>query len=133
MASKVWKAFLTLSPVARLVAVVVTLALSALLVLGVYKGLWYVFGGREAIKAHAETQVAQVHADSTTQAGQTATSEVIKRYEYHTEVDKTVEKGQQGVDNAYHGETVGNDVDAAGAAALCSLDPSLCRVRDNQH
>jgi hypothetical protein len=38
-----------------------------------------------------------------------------------------VERGQEEVNNAWQGETVGNEVDAAGAAALCELHADLCR------
>lgn len=43
-------------------------------------------------------------------------------------VNVVVTDARSKVDEAWHGETVGDDVDAAGAAALCSLHDSLCRL-----
>jgi uncharacterized membrane protein YraQ (UPF0718 family) len=44
----------------------------------------------------------------------------------HQRVDVVVTQARSRIDEAWHGETVGNDVDRAGRAALCSLHDSLC-------
>lgn len=44
----------------------------------------------------------------------------------HQRVDVVVSQARSRIDDAWHGETVGEGVDRAGRAALCSLHDSLC-------
>lgn len=52
---------------------------------------------------------------------------VRERDVYREHVRTTVMQGKKEIDDAWHGETVGEGVDRAGADALCKLHDSLCR------
>lgn len=110
----------------RLIAGTIVLLVVLTLGFAVYKGLYWMFGGKEAARERGNAIVAEEQGKAAVGAAQTATNKVIERYEYHKEVDRVVVQGQQGVNNAWKGESVGKDVDAAGRAALCGLHDSFC-------
>lgn len=88
------------------------------------------FGNPEVKREQGNTEIAkeQTKAESTI-AGKTIEN-VHERDVYREHVTNIVHEAQGSVNNAWKGETVGKDVDAAGADALCRLSDSLCRGRD---
>lgn len=86
-----------------------------------------IFGDPEVIQARGETEVARVETEAAVTAGKASNEALVTRYEYHREVERVVRDGQANVNAAYKGGKIDEDVDAAGAAALCSLHDGLCR------
>lgn len=54
---------------------------------------------------------------------------VREREVFREHVTTVVREGNNAIDQEWTGESVGEGVDAAGAAALCGLHDSLCRAR----
>jgi hypothetical protein len=83
----------------------------------------------------AKEKGGRVVAEEQVKAGENIAAGTIEKirerdvYREHTR--EIVERRTKEVDNAWKGETVGNEVDAAGAAALCELHVDLCR--SDQH
>lgn len=105
---------------------VLYLILAAVLVFAGYRVLWYVFGGRAAIKAQAEQVVTEEQGKAATAAGQASAGTLREHYTYRTETQTIVREGQAAVNQAYKGGKIDEEVHAAGAAALCKLHDDLC-------
>jgi hypothetical protein len=103
---------------------------------------WFVnklfFSGADAAKARGESIVMEETGQAARETGKEATAEVIRRYETHTRIENKVTQGRAQVDQGWNGETVGEEVDRAGRAALCSLNDGFCggappaRVHDSE-
>jgi hypothetical protein len=86
-----------------------------------------IFGNTEAKREHGNVIVAQEQTKAEGAIAGKTIDTVHERDVYREHVTSVVHDGQEKVNNAWHGETVGVDVDAAGAAALCRVHDSLCR------
>lgn len=71
--------------------------------------------------------VAEEQVEAEANVADKAIERVHERDVYRERVKEIVTTSQEEVNHAWHGETVGADVDAAGAAALCRLRVDLCR------
>lgn len=100
------------------------LLLAGLAYLAVYR---LFFQGQELKREQANRVVAeeQVMAESNIVEG--TMGAIREREVYREHVTTVVREGTKEVNNAWNGEQVGEDVDTAGAAALCGLHDSLCR------
>lgn len=86
------------------------------------------FQGQDLKRAEGTAVVATEN----TKAEETITTETLgqvqERQVFRDKTEATVSRGKGKINDAWKGETVGEDVDAAGAAALCELHDSLCRT-----
>lgn len=88
---------------------------------------YLIFGNTEAKEARANTVVAEEQGRASKETGIEAAETVVRTYEYHTTVDRTVKEGQNAVNRADKGQQMDPAIDAAGADALCRLSQDLCR------
>lgn len=86
-----------------------------------------IFGNTEAQRQHGNAVVAREQTKAEGKIADKAIQSVQERDVYREHVTEIVHDSQGKVNNAWKGESVGKDVDAAGAAALCRLHDSLCR------
>lgn len=125
---RLWRVFRGFNPIARIVVAIAGPLLTILLAWGAYSWLKNsFFGGAEAVRQGAERVIQEELTGAAEETGRAAGEEIVRTYEYRTEQRTIVREGQANVDRAWDGETVGEDVDAAGADALCRLHHSLCR------
>lgn len=86
-----------------------------------------IFGNPEVQRQRGGRVVAGEQAAAEAMIADGAIGAVREREIYREQVTTIVREGQGKVNDAWNGETVGHDVDAAGAAALCGMHDSLCR------
>lgn len=91
---------------------------------GVYR---LFFQGEDLAREKGNRIVAEEQVQAEGQIVDNAMSAVKEREVFREHVTTIVRESNQEVNDAWTGEQVGEDVDAAGAAALCSLHDSLCR------
>lgn len=86
-----------------------------------------IFGNVEAKREHGNTVVAEEQGTAARETGLEAANTVVRTYEYHTTVDRTVKEGQNAVTRADKGQQMDPAIDAAVANGLCGVHDSLCR------
>ena len=124
----VWTAFSGLSLVVRAIIVILIVAALAFAVTRFSGAVHYlIFGNTEAKREHANVVVAKEQIQAEEKIADTAVERVHERDVYREHVTTVVHDSEGKVNGVWHGETVGPDVDAAGADALCRLHADLCR------
>jgi hypothetical protein len=104
--------------------VVVVLIVGALAWTVVYR---LFFQGQDLARERGNLVVAEEQGTAEGQIVDDTLQAVRERDVYREHVTTVVRETRKEIDDAWTGETVGTDVDAAGAAALCGLHDSLCR------
>lgn len=123
-----WKRFKSFSLLARVIISIVAVFLAYFLIASAYAGIKHaIFGNPEVKRERGNTVVAREQGKAEANIADQTISTVRERDVYREHVREIVRDGQGRVNNAWKGETVGRDVDAAGAATLCSVHDSLCR------
>lgn len=85
------------------------------------------FQGQDLAREKGNRVVAEEQVTAEADIAQGAMEAVREREVYREHVTTIVRESGKEVDDAWNGETVGEGVDSAGAAALCKLHDSLCR------
>ena len=123
-----WTTFSALSWVVRAIIIVLIVAALAVAVTRFSGAIHYlIFGNTEAKREHGNVVVAKEQIKAEAKIADTAVDRVHERDVYREHVTTVVHDSEGKVNGAWHGETVGPDVDAAGADALCRLHATLCR------
>lgn len=126
--SKLWDRFKAASPLARGISAVATLIMVVLVVWLLWAVVYRLFyQGQDLAKARGATIVATEQGTAESKIAGTAMDAMKERDVYHETVRTIVTEGRSNINDAWKGETVGADVDRAGAAALCRVHDSLCR------
>lgn len=126
--SKLWNWFVATSPVGRIISIVGTLIVAGLLIWFGWAIVYRLFyQGQDLKRAQGNAIVATEQGKAETKIAGAAMDAMKERDVYHDTVHTIVVQGRSNVDGAWKGETVGADVDRAGADALCRLHNSLCR------
>lgn len=86
-----------------------------------------IFGNPEVKRERGNARVAQEQTTAEATIADGTINTVRERDVYREHVREIVREGQGAVNDAWNGETVGADVDRAGAATLCRVHNSLCR------
>lgn len=108
--------------------IVIGLVLAGLLAWGGYTVIYRLFiQPAELKKAQADMIVGEEQLVAERAIADQTTEKVIERDVYRETVRNIVTESKEQVDASWNGETVGEGVDAAGAAALCRLHDDLCR------
>ena len=125
---KIWGRYTGLSMVARVIVAVVLVVVAVFVVMR-FSGAMHrlIFGDTEAKRQHANAVIAKEQTKAEAKIADTTVQTVHERDVYHERVTNIVHESEGKVSHAWKGETVGQDVDAAGADALCRLHDSLCR------
>lgn len=92
----------------------------------------WIFGDPEVIRAEAEADTNAEIARTEAEIGQDAGQAIVERHYYHDRVTRVVNDGVAAVRAADDGGKINEEMDAAGAAALCGLHDSLCRPDDQR-
>lgn len=87
----------------------------------------WLYGDPDVIRAEADAEVAREQGAAEQEIGKAATDAVIERHYYHDRTTKIVEQAKRDIAAADDGGMINEEMDAAGAAALCGLHDSLCR------
>lgn len=120
--------FMSFAPWARVVVAGCLAVLVYFLVSSAIGGIKHaIFGNPELRRERGNTIVAQEQGRAEANIADGTINTVRERDVYREHVREIVREGTQEVNNAWNGETVGADVDAAGAATLCRVHHSLCR------
>lgn len=120
--------FNKLSLLVRVIILIVVIALVYFLIASAYAGIKHaIFGNPEVERAQGNTIIAREDGKAEATIADNTIQRVREREVYREHVREIVRDGQGRVNNAWKGETVGRDVDAAGAATLCRVHDSLCR------
>jgi hypothetical protein len=123
-----WDKWKQASPTWRIlsgIAAVVILGLIAWLLWAVVYRLF--FQGQDLAKEKGNAIVAQEQGKAESNIAVKTLDSVKERDAGREEIRIIVQEGRSRVDEAYKGETVGVDVDRAGADALCRVHNGLCR------
>ena len=88
---------------------------------------YLVFGDTEAKRERGNVVIAKAQTAAEGQIAGKAIDQVHERDVYREHVTEVVRQSKDRINGSWHGETVGPDVDAAGADALCRLHDSFCR------
>lgn len=122
------KRFTSFAPWARIVIAGCLAVLAYFLVSSAIGGIKHaIFGNPEVQRQRGGRLVAEEQAQAEANIADRTIEHVREREIYREHVTELVREGQGRVNDAWNGETVGEDVDAAGAATLCRLHDSLCR------
>lgn len=120
--------FKNASPIGRIISAVISLIVVGLVVWLLWAVVYRLFyQGQDLAKAKGNAIVATEQGTAETKIAGTAMDAMKERDVYHETVRTIVTEGRSNVNGAWKGETVGADVDRAGAAALCRVHDSLCR------
>jgi hypothetical protein len=126
--TKLWGLFSGLSLVFRLIIIALVVGAMVFAVSRFSGAIHYlIFGNTEAKVERGNVVVAKEQTKAEAKIADTAIEQVHERDVYREHVTNVVHDSEGKVDGAWHGETVGADVDAAGADALCRLHDTLCR------
>lgn len=113
---------------ARIALYIVAIALLYFLITSAWGGIKdRIFGNPEVARQKANVIVAHEQTKAEGNIADGAVAAVREHDIYREHVTSVVHDSERKVNNAWHGETVGADVDAAGADALCRLHNDLCR------
>lgn len=112
----------------RIAAYIIAALLAYLLITSAWSGIKdRIFGNPEVARQKANVVVAQEQTKAEGNIADGTIAAVREHDIYREHVTSVVHDSERKVSNAWHGETVGADVDAAGADALCRLHNDLCR------
>ena len=112
----------------RIAITIVAVVVVYFLIASAYAGIKHaIFGNPEVVAARGGQIVATEQGKAEANIADGTIQHVRERDVYREHVTNIVREGQGRVNNAWNGETVGEDVDAAGAATLCRVHNSLCR------
>jgi hypothetical protein len=125
---KLWELFKAANPTVRIVyAVFVAVVIGLLIWLASAVVYRLFYQGQDLKKAQGNAIVATEQQKAEGNIATAAMGAMKERDVYHETVRTIVTEGRSNVNDAWKGETVGDDVDRAGADALCRLHNSLCR------
>lgn len=117
-----------LSPVGRVLVALSTLVVTGLAVWLLWAVVYRLFyQGQDLTKAKGDAVVATEQGTAETRVVDQTMNTVRERDRGRDEIRIVVQEGRSNVNDAWKGESVGTDVDRAGAAALCGVHDSLCR------
>lgn len=85
------------------------------------------FQGQDLAREHGARVVAEEQSAAEGSIVDGTMGALHERDAYREHVTTVVRDGTREIENVWTGETVGDGVDRAGAAALCRLHDSLCR------
>ena len=112
----------------RIIATIVVIALGYFLITSGFNGIKQaIFGNPEVARQKANVSIAKEQTKAEGNIADGTIAAVREHDIYREHVTNIVHDSEGRVNNAWHGETIGTDVDAAGADALCQLHDSLCR------
>ncbi len=120
--------FKSFAPWARVVILGCLAVLAFFLIASAFTGIKHaIFGNPEVERQRGGRIVAEEQIEAEANIADGTIDTVRARDVYREHVRGIVREGAQEVNDAWNGETVGKDVDAAGAATLCRMHDSLCR------
>lgn len=113
---------------ARIVLYVIAVALLYFVITSAWGGIKdRIFGNPEVTRQKAAVSVATQQGKAEANIADGTVGAVREQDIYREHVTNVVHDSEGRINNAWHNETVGTSVDAAGADALCQLHDSLCR------
>lgn len=116
------------SPVGRWASAIASLVAVALVVWLLWAVVYRLFyQGQDLAKAKGNAIVATEQGTAEANIAGKTMDAVGERSRGRDEIHIVVQDGRSKVNDAWKGESVGIDVDRAGAAALCGVHDSLCR------
>jgi len=116
-------------PGGTLLKVVLGLIVAGLIIWGGYTVVYRLFiQPMDLKKAQADVIVGEEQLKAEQAIADQTNERFVEREVYRETVRNIVTESREQVDANWNGETVGRDVDAAGAAALCRLRDSFCRA-----
>lgn len=111
------------------VRIALGLVVAGLLVWGGYTVIYRLFlQPADLAREKGNRVVAEEQLNAEGKIADTTMNTIKERDVYREHVREIVTESRSEVDAAWTGETVGQDVDRIGAAALCQLHDSLCRA-----
>jgi hypothetical protein len=120
--------FSSFVPWARYVIIGCVVILAYFLITSAFTGVKHaIFGNPEVKREQGAKIVAEEQTEAEAEIADSTINHIRERDVYREHTREIVREGQGRVNDAWDGETVGADVDAAGADTLCRVHNSLCR------